>query len=164
LRVGPGVDVARGDRHPQLGEEAVTRALDRLRIEIAVERLLEDALVDLDGVDAGGFGAAALPFEVIAEAGVVRVVARRREPVAEVSRRPVADAVLDLQGLHELDRLLASHVRLLRGGERELICTETGHLHPPNRACYHVFFPRALPLGLAYTRPRSPLRRLAPDA
>ena len=127
LRVGPDVDVARRDRHPELLEVAVLRLLDRRRIEVAVERLLEHALVDLDRVYAGRLGAAALRLEAVAERGVVRVIPGRREAVVEVTRRPVADAVLDVHRLHELDRLVPAHVGLLRRGEGELIGSETAH-------------------------------------
>src|SRR4029077_16101561 len=70
LRVRPGVEVGRRLRSPQLCEEAVARPFDRLPVDVAVlcgPALLEHALVDLDRVDAGRLGAAALPLEVVLE-------------------------------------------------------------------------------------------------
>src|SRR3970040_1032000 len=80
--VGPGVDVARRDRQAELGQEAALRPLEARPVDVAVERLLEDALVDLDGIHAAGLRALALPLEVVAERPVVRVVARRGEAIA----------------------------------------------------------------------------------
>ncbi len=127
LRVGPGVDVAGRDGHPELGEEGVARPLDRGAVEIAVEGLLEDALVDLDGVDAGRLGAAALPFEVVAELGIVGVVPGRSETVAEVAGGPVADAHADVHGLQELEGARAIQVSGSRGRVGKLVTGEAAH-------------------------------------
>ena len=67
----PRVDVARRDAHAELGEKAVPRALDGGVVDVAVQRLLEDALMDLDRVDASRLGAPALPLEVVFERGIV---------------------------------------------------------------------------------------------
>ena len=122
LRVGPGVDVAGGHAHAELGEETRLCAIDRRRIEVAVQSLLKHALVNLDRIDAGGLGAAALRLEVAAETRVVRVVSRRRESIAEVSSGPVTDAVLDVHGLQELERGGPIEIALQSGGIRQLRC------------------------------------------
>ena len=44
------------------------------------------------------------PSKSLLKAGIVRVIAGRREAIAEVAGRPVADAVLDVHGLQELER------------------------------------------------------------
>jgi hypothetical protein len=70
---------------PQLRQVAISCAVDRGHVEVAVEGLLEDALMDLDRVDARSLGAAALGFEVAAERRIVGVVSGRGEPIAEVA-------------------------------------------------------------------------------
>ena len=62
------------------------------------------ALVNLNRIDARRLDAAALAFEVVAERGVVRVVSRRGESVAEVAGGPVADTVPDVHRLQEFER------------------------------------------------------------
>src|SRR6185436_5986272 len=115
-----------------------------LVIEVAVHRLLEHALMDFDRVDAGRLRPARLRLEAAAERRVVRVISGRRESIAEVTRRPVADGMPDVHRLEELDRLVPPHVRLLRGGIGELVSTETGHSHPPEIACYYGRFTNRL--------------------
>src|SRR3954452_25611665 len=83
--------------------------------------------MNLDGVDAGCLGAAALALEIIFECWVVRVVAGRREAIAEVAGRPVPDAVLDIHVLQELDGLRTPQVALFGGGECKLVGREAGH-------------------------------------
>ena len=97
------------------------RPLDRRVIQIAVERRLEHALMDLDRVEPGGFRAAALPFEVIAKRRVVGVIAGRGEAIAEVAGRPVAGTHADAHVPEELDGLLAIEIAGQAGGVRELV-------------------------------------------
>src|SRR4029453_15673331 len=73
LRVGPGVDVAGGDAHAELGQVAALRALDRGVVDVAVERLFEHALVNLNGVVAWGFRSAALPLKIVGKRGAAGV-------------------------------------------------------------------------------------------
>ncbi len=64
---------------PSSARYPLLRPLDRRPVDVPIERLLEHALVDLDGVDPGGLRPAALALEVVPEGGVVRVVAGRRD-------------------------------------------------------------------------------------
>ncbi len=127
LRVRPRVDVAGGDRQAEFGEKPAARAIDRGRVEVAVHGRLEDALVDLDRRHARRLRAAALPFEVVPERRVVRVVAGRREAVAEVARRPVPDAHPDVHPVEELDRGVAPEVARSGRSKRHLVLRETCH-------------------------------------
>ena len=90
-------------------------------VEVAVQRLLEHGLVNLDGIDAGGLDALALALEVVAESRVVRVIAGRRKPIAEIARRPVAHAHADVHGLEEGERGGAVEIAREARGIGELI-------------------------------------------
>ena len=100
-------------------------------VEVAVEGLLEHALVDLDRVDAGGLGTAALSFEVAAEAGVIGVVPGRREAVAEIAGGPVPHAHANAHRLQEVERRRTVQVARQGRGVRILIGRETIHTAPP---------------------------------
>ena len=63
--------------------------------------------MNLDGVDTRGLGAPALAFERIPELRIVGVIAERREAIVEIACRPVADAVTNVEGFQEFQRLRA---------------------------------------------------------
>jgi hypothetical protein len=105
----------------------VPRPFDGLPIEVAVERLFEHALMDLDGRDACGLRAPALGLEVVRESRLVRVVPDGREPIEEIAGRPVADADADIERLEKLDRGGAIERAFERLGVGELFGREPWH-------------------------------------